>query len=456
VGGERARSVLSGPSWPAVLLAAVLTAAWTAAPGAAPASAAAPEAGTAWPGAPKTAPEWAAAGADPADQAIRQAQDALVEKAHSGAIALAGLAVGAARAALDSDTRALSAAESSAAAARSALAAAASKLSSDRAALAAAGVVREDDRAKVAADRAGMGVIAVALYTGETTSLQPSTLHALETDQQAVIEAGEVESVAAVLGDALRSDLAAAARADRRWDRLSAAVAADRTAETRAARGASSSSARAALEESVVTADQQRLAAADGRLAAADAALQADLASVAGPPAGGMSVLGGSALSAAQLAGWYQAQGYADLTPTPISQLAAWYVQDGQAEGVRGDVAFAQAVLETGGFSSPDSVELSNFAGIGHCDSCSAGWAFPSPQAGVLGQVQLLRIWAGAGYAPGGPAPALPAITPQAQGESGCCSTWESLTGVWATDPYYGAEILGIYQQILGWALGRG
>ena len=405
---------------------------------------------------PKTGPAWGAAGTDPADQAIRQAQDALVEQAHKGAIGLAGLAVRAARATLASDTRALSAAESSASAAGAALAAAQSKLASDRAALGAAAAVLADDRAKVAADRAGMGVIAVALYTGETTSLQPSTLHALETDQQAVIEAGEVESVASVLGHALRSDLAAAARQERRWDRLSSAVAADRSAETRAARDAASSSARAALEEADVSSDQQRLAAADGRLAAAEAALHADLAAVSGPPVGGMSILGGSALSPAQLAGWYRAQGYADLTPTPISQLAAWYVQDGQEEGVRGDVAFAQAVLETGGFSSPDSVELSNFAGIGHCDSCSAGWAFPSPEAGVLGQVQLLRIWAGAGDPPGGPAPALPAITPQAQGEAGCCNTWESLTGVWATDPYYGSEILGIYQQILGWALGRG
>ena len=54
-------------------------------------------------------------------------------------------------------------------------------------------------------------------------------------------------------------------------------------------------------------------------------------------------------------------------------------------------MAFAQAVLETGGFSSPDAVDLNNYAGIGHCDTCGQGWAFPSPQAGVLGQLQLLR-----------------------------------------------------------------
>jgi hypothetical protein len=171
-------------------------------------------------------------------------------------------------------------------------------------------------------------------------------------------------------------------------------------------------------------------------------------------PPGQLSLLGGAALTADQLVGWFNSQGFADLTSAPVTDLARWYIQAGAQEGIRGDVAFAQAVLETGGFSSPDAVGLSNFAGIGHCDSCATGWGFPSPQAGVIGQVQLLRIFADAGATPAGaPAPVLADLTPARQGRAGCCSTVEALTGVWATDPGYAQQILEIYGQVLSSAL---
>jgi hypothetical protein len=121
---------------------------------------------------------------------------------------------------------------------------------------------------------------------------------------------------------------------------------------------------------------------------------------------------------------------------------------------VRGDVAFAQAILETGGFSSPDAVNLNNYAGIGHCDTCSTGWAFPSPRGGVDGQLQLLQIFAG-GTPPDPIAPVLAALVPSKESSLGCCSTWEALTGVWATDPTYGSQILSIYQQMLQFASSR-
>jgi hypothetical protein len=68
----------------------------------------------------------------------------------------------------------------------------------------------------------------------------------------------------------------------------------------------------------------------------------------------------------------------------------------------------------------------------------------------VIGHLQLLRIFAGAGTAPKpAPAPVLPALTPAHQARQGCCPTWESLTGVWATDPFYGTQILLMYEQML-------
>jgi hypothetical protein len=167
-----------------------------------------------------------------------------------------------------------------------------------------------------------------------------------------------------------------------------------------------------------------------------------------------LSLLGGSALTASELAAWFNWEGYADLTSAPIDKLAGWYISYGQKMGVRGDVAFAQAVLETGGFASPDAVDINNFAGIGHCDTCASGFSFPSPEKGVLGHVQLLRIFATtAAPPPHAPPPVLDLLTPAQQPRAGCCSTVQSLTGVWATDPTYGAQILGIYQQMLDYAI---
>jgi Mannosyl-glycoprotein endo-beta-N-acetylglucosaminidase len=250
-------------------------------------------------------------------------------------------------------------------------------------------------------------------------------------------------------------------------------VVADRHAVTVDNVVAARAAARVPPDLAALAAGLRHLATAQRLLQQARTALTLALAAVAGPSAavsgdsgdsgassagafgalaaaGGLSVLGTSALNAAQLTAWYNAQGYFDLTAAPISQLAGWYVEEGAAEGVRGDVAFAQAVLETGGFSSPDAIDLNNYAGIGHCDTCASGWPFPSPHAGVIGHMQLLRIFATTAPAPrGAPAPVLPDLTPAHQGRAGCCPTWESLTGVWATDPIYGLTILSMYQSML-------
>jgi len=107
-----------------------------------------------------------------------------------------------------------------------------------------------------------------------------------------------------------------------------------------------------------------------------------------------VSIMGPPSLTAAQLATWYRASGYADTMATigtPVETVAGLYVLYGTAEGVRPEVAFVQAVVETGGFTNRDSKLLNNFAGIGHCDSCGQGMSFPSVAVGVQAQVQLLK-----------------------------------------------------------------
>jgi hypothetical protein len=127
------------------------------------------------------------------------------------------------------------------------------------------------------------------------------------------------------------------------------------------------------------------------------------------------------------------------------------YQSLGQRYGVRDDVAFAQAIVETGSFGFLASGQVAgtdnNFAGIGACDSCARGDVFADAATGVAAQLQLLHNYASAKPMTG--------PLPTSAGPSGCCSTWMSLTGVWATASDYGFAILTVYRQILEWVLPR-
>ena len=65
----------------------------------------------------------------------------------------------------------------------------------------------------------------------------------------------------------------------------------------------------------------------------------------------GEPIQGPTVLSGEQMAGWIRAKGYNPRIQTSIDDLAQIYVDEGNAEGVRGDFAFAQSVVETGGFA---------------------------------------------------------------------------------------------------------
>jgi hypothetical protein len=379
-----------------------------------------------------------------------------VTQGYQGAIDLSELALSAYQTALARDRLTLEHDQQQAAAATSAAAAARVQLSAGQDALAVATASDQEARARVAQDRERLRGLALGLYTGALTGPQDSSVQTLGYDQQAAIDQGEAEVVAEWTVNNFHADVASAAAADRLDRGSTLTVAGAEKNVTSLTNQAEAAAARLPVDAAVLAGAQRQVAAAQKEVAKARADLRVALSVLTGPsvgPLAGISLLGGSALDAQQLVGWFNSRGYADLTNTTIKQLASWYLQMGAAEGVRGDVAFAQAVLETGGFSSPDAVGLNNYAGIGHCDSCPAGWAFPSPQAGVTGHLQLLRIFADAGAAPkGAPPPVLPALVPAHQDRRGCCATWESLTGVWATDPFYGVQILTLYQGMLTFA----
>ena len=150
------------------------------------------------------------------------------------------------------------------------------------------------------------------------------------------------------------------------------------------------------------------------------------------------------------MAGWYAAQGYVDNTGTPIEQVAQTYLEEGAAEGVRGDVAFAQAIHESAGFYVSDGEN--NYAGIGACTACAQGYDLSSLRMFVRAQIELLEAYDDAHYTEA--TTARPAAYPYIDtlAVRGEVQTWAGLSGVWAPGLTYGQSVLILYQSMLEWA----
>jgi flagellum-specific peptidoglycan hydrolase FlgJ len=175
---------------------------------------------------------------------------------------------------------------------------------------------------------------------------------------------------------------------------------------------------------------------------------------------GGVPVMGTSVLSATQLADWYRSTGAVPkLAPdTTIDDIAALYIDEGADEGVRGDFAFAQAIIETGSFGVAAG---NNYSGIGVCDSCTGGYGFPSPRDGVRAQIQLLRNYADpdsrADNLAHPPSPALYGADPAKAARlydtfflKGKAPLWNQMGGGnWATDPTYAGKVIGLFNQMV-------
>ena len=179
------------------------------------------------------------------------------------------------------------------------------------------------------------------------------------------------------------------------------------------------------------------------------------------PPAasGSVAVMGGSSVDAARLARWFHghqpqpAGTYA--ASVPVETLTRYFVEEGAAEGVKGDVAFVQAVVETGWFRFGGSVPAwkNNFAGLGATDGTPAPATFPDARTGVRAQIQHLRAYAdpSASSCAAPPLhracvdPRFNLVTPK-----GKAPTWNQMgNGNWATSKTYASSILGLYREAL-------
>lgn len=178
--------------------------------------------------------------------------------------------------------------------------------------------------------------------------------------------------------------------------------------------------------------------------------------------AGGVAtpIRGQPVLGSEEMARWFAAtRGTRNRTTVPMAELTKYYVEEGSAENIRSDIAFAQSILETASFRFPDGGQVApsdnNFAGIGACDSCATGNRFADARTGVRAQTQLLRV-----YAQPGLRNAMlghPAVNPRLDTHflKGRVQTWGGLTRTWATADGYGDRIIEIYCEMLAWLTDR-
>ncbi len=164
-------------------------------------------------------------------------------------------------------------------------------------------------------------------------------------------------------------------------------------------------------------------------------------------------VMGPSRLTAEQIAAWFAKQKITPAIRIPIADLARIFVAEGNAQGVRGDIAFAQSVLETGWFRYEGSMVKpadNNFSGLGACDTCSRGNIYATPEEGVRAQIQHLWAYADPAADPARTARPLADRRFTYVSPYGKAPTWEAMgNGNWATGHGYTEKILALYASML-------
>jgi hypothetical protein len=174
------------------------------------------------------------------------------------------------------------------------------------------------------------------------------------------------------------------------------------------------------------------------------------------PPPDRVPVMGPSELTAEQMVWWFYAHkppNGPDLTVT-MQELAAYFVQEGRDENVRGDIAFAQSIVETGWFQYGGQVQWwqNNYGGLGAVDGGGQGASFPDARTGVRAQIQHLRAYSDPTVTASNLAH--PLVDPRFDlvWPKGKAPTWNDMgNGNWATSPTYAQTVIGIYNDLRQW-----
>ena len=141
---------------------------------------------------------------------------------------------------------------------------------------------------------------------------------------------------------------------------------------------------------------------------------------------------------------------YPEISVTP-RELVAYYYEEGAREGIRPDVAFAQALKETGFFRYGGTVtpDQNNYCGLGTTSTTVKGAYFATSQIGVRAHIQHLLAYASTRE------PVEPVVDPRYSLVRNVYGTntlgnWQDLNGRWAVPgDSYGQSILSMFRAIL-------
>ena len=138
------------------------------------------------------------------------------------------------------------------------------------------------------------------------------------------------------------------------------------------------------------------------------------------------------------------------ISVTPY-ELVSYYYEEGAREGIRPDVAFAQALKETGFFRYGGTVtpDQNNYCGLGTTSATVKGAYFANSRIGVRAHIQHLLAYASTRQ------PIQPVVDPRYDLVRNVYGTntlgnWQDLNGRWAVPgDSYGQSILSMFRAIL-------
>ncbi|MFI8574411.1 N-acetylmuramoyl-L-alanine amidase [Rossellomorea aquimaris] len=159
------------------------------------------------------------------------------------------------------------------------------------------------------------------------------------------------------------------------------------------------------------------------------------------PPGIQYSILGTSVLRAEQL------DDFARTINRDAPLLGKFYLFYGNLYGIRGDVAYSQALHETNYFRFTGQVKLdqNNYAGIGTTGPGNDGASFKTPEEGVLAHIQHLYAYASTNPIPQGQSLVDPRFSLVTRGSA---KNWTDLNGKWAVPgTTYGQSILSVFNR---------
>ena len=136
------------------------------------------------------------------------------------------------------------------------------------------------------------------------------------------------------------------------------------------------------------------------------------------------------------------------------AELSQLYIEEGEAEGIRGDVAAAQSFVETGNYEfkgSAVTIDQNNFCGMGVTANGMKGNSFATMREGVRAQIQHLKAYATEDALKNA------CVDPRYKYVTKGCAPYVEYLGIqenpsgkgWAAGAGYGAKILAVLDKIM-------